>query len=165
MCCILRSPGGRISPVRALALAPHGGSPYNPGERMSPLSSRILVVDDNDALRENLAEALELEGYKVVVAADGDAALMHLEAEPPPGVVLLDLMLPGMSGRDLLALIRTNPRLHEVRVVITTGLSGARARVALADAVLMKPFGVSQLISVLKKVGASPAGPPPQPAP
>jgi CheY-like chemotaxis protein len=120
---------------------------------MTPPSSRILVVDDNDALRENLAEALELEGYEVVVAADGDGALDHLAADPPPGVVLLDLMMPGMSGRELLSLIRTNPRLVGVRVVITTGLSGARARVAYADAVLTKPFGVKELLAALRKVG------------
>lgn len=120
---------------------------------MSPPSSRILVVDDNDALRENLVEALELEGFAVVAAASGESALEHLAAEPPPGVVLLDLMMPGMSGRDLLSLIRANPRLEAVRVVITTGLSGPRARVAHADAVLMKPFGVKELLAVLRQVG------------
>lgn len=125
----------------------------NPNERMTPPSSRILVVDDNAALRENLVEALELEGYAVVSAADGEGALGHLAADPPPGVVLLDLMMPGISGRELLALIRANPRLHGVRVVITTGLSGARARVQHADAVLMKPFGVKDLLATLRKVG------------
>lgn len=126
----------------------------NRGQRMTPPSSRILVVDDNEALRENMAEALVLEGYDVAVAAGGEAALEHLAADPLPSVVLLDLMMPGMSGRDLLSLIRTNPRLERVRVVITTGLSGAQARVAHADAVLMKPFGVKELISVLRKIGA-----------
>ncbi len=124
---------------------------------MSPPSPHILVVDDNEALRENLVEALELEGYSVVAAADGRGALEHLAAEPPPGVVLLDLMMPGISGRELLSLIRANPRLQAVRVVITTGLSGSRARVVHADAVLMKPFGVKDLLAVLRKVGLQPA--------
>jgi len=122
----------------------------------------VLVVDDNDALRENLAEALEIEGYPVVlVAADGATALKRLEEEPPPTVVLLDLMMPGMSGRELLALIRAHPRLQNVKVVITTGASGAAARATNADGVLMKPFGVTELLAALKKVGA----PPPQPDP
>jgi CheY-like chemotaxis protein len=121
---------------------------------MAPPLSRILVVDDNDALRENLAEALEIEGYPVVVAADGPAAIERLAEEPPPSVVLLDLMLPGMSGRELLARIREERRLDHVKVVITTGASGALARSSPADAVLMKPFGVTDLLAALRKVGA-----------
>jgi CheY-like chemotaxis protein len=121
---------------------------------MAPSPSRILVVDDNDALRENLAEALEIEGYPVVVAADGKAAIERLAEEPPPSVVLLDLMMPGMSGGELLAKIREERRLDHVKVVITTGASGAMARASPADAVLMKPFGVADLLAALHKVGA-----------
>lgn len=119
--------------------------------------ARVLVVDDNEALRENLAEALELEGYAVAVAPDAEAALARLADEPPPRVVLLDLMMPGMNGADLLLRIREDPRLAGVRVVLTTGSTGARARAASADAVLMKPFGVRELLSTLRKVGL--AGP------
>jgi len=115
--------------------------------------ARVLVVDDNEALRENLAEALQLEGYAVAVAADGEAALARLTQDPPPRVVLLDLMLPGMSGADLLLRIRQDARLAGVRVVMTTGATGVRARAASADAILMKPFGVRELLAALKKVG------------
>lgn len=120
-------------------------------------SSRILVVDDNDALRENLAEALEIEGFSVAVAADGKGALDHLAADPPPQAVLLDLMLPGMSGREILERIRESPRLADVRVVITTGVTGAMARVTEADAILTKPFGVKELLAALRKVGVQSA--------
>ena len=115
--------------------------------------ARVLVVDDNEALRENLAEALQLEGYTVAVAADGEAALARLTQDPPPRVVLLDLMLPGMSGADLLLRIRQDARLAGVRVVMTTGATGVRARAGSADAILMKPFGVRELLAALKKVG------------
>lgn|SRR5574340_12862 len=116
---------------------------------------RVLVVDDNDALRENLVEALELEGYSVSAAADGGAALALLEEEPLPQVVLLDLMMPGMDGATLAAAIRSEPRWRGVRVVLTTGLSGAQVRAgANADGVLMKPFGVKELLAALRKVGA-----------
>ena len=115
----------------------------------------VLVVDDNAALRENLAEALELEGYAVAVAANGDAALARLAEEPRPGVVLLDFMLPGMSGADLLARIRGDPRLAGVRVVMTTGSVGIRALARGADAVLMKPFGVRELLATLRRVGVA----------
>ncbi len=118
-------------------------------------TARILVVDDNDALRENLAEALELEGYDVVVAADGAKALARLGEDPSFGVVLLDLMMPGLDGREILKRIRQDPRLGSVRVVITTGHVGPRARAGLhADGYLTKPFGVRELLQALRRVGA-----------
>ncbi len=115
----------------------------------------VLVVDDNQALRENLAEALELEGYTVAVAANGEAALDRLGRDPLPRVVLLDHTLPGISGADLLARIREDPRLAGVRVVMTTGSVGIRKLTRAADAVLMKPFGVRELLSILRRVGAA----------
>lgn len=120
---------------------------------MDSSPARVLVVDDNDALRENLAEALQLEGYAVSVARDGQAALVRLAEEPPPRVVLLDFKMPGMNGADLLARIRQDPRLAGVRVVMTTGSTGIRSLTASADAILMKPFGVRELLAALKKVG------------
>ncbi len=122
---------------------------------MESAPSPVLVVDDNEALRENLAEALQLEGYAVAVAANGQAALERLAQDPAPGVVLLDFKLPGMSGADLLARIRGDPRLAGVRVVMTTGSTGIRSLTGSADAVLMKPFGVRELLAALKKVGVA----------
>ena len=121
--------------------------------QISPPAARVLVVDDNEALRDNLAEALELEGYAVAVASDAEGALATLDEDPLPRVVLLDFKLPGMSGADLLARIRADARLAGVRVVMTTGSTGIRSLAAAADAVLMKPFGVRELLSVLKRVG------------
>ena len=121
----------------------------------TPSKARILVVDDNEALRENLAEALQLEGYDVAVAEDGARALAHLDADPSFGVVLLDLMMPGMDGRELLQRIREDRRLDALRVVLTTGYTGPRARAGVvADAFLTKPFGVRELLAALRRVGA-----------
>lgn len=118
--------------------------------------SRILVVDDNAALLENLAECLEGEGYQVTVALDGATALAKLEEGPLPRVVLLDLMMPGMDGRQLAAAIKANPRTSAVRVVMTTGMPGTRARVGEpVDAILAKPFGVKELLATLREMGAS----------
>jgi CheY-like chemotaxis protein len=122
---------------------------------MSSLPGRILVVDDNDALRENLAETLELEGYAVAVASDAAGALVHLGHDAAFAAVLLDLSMPGMDGRELLQKIRGDPRLASLRVVLTTGHSGPRARAGVpADAFLEKPFGVVELLDALRKVGA-----------
>jgi CheY-like chemotaxis protein len=120
---------------------------------MTAEPARILVVDDNEALRENIAEALELEGYAVRAESSASAALARLAEDPLPRVVLLDLMMPGMDGRELLARIRGDPRLEGIRVVITTGASGVRSNLATADGVLTKPFGVADLLAALRRVG------------
>jgi CheY-like chemotaxis protein len=124
---------------------------------MSPPPPSVLVVDDNDALRENLAECLEAEGYAVVAADNGAGALALLDAGPVPAVVLLDLMMPGMDGRALVAAIRADARFQMVRLVLTTGYPSAKVRAGIAaDAVLTKPFGVKELLAVLRKVGVPP---------
>ena len=121
---------------------------------------RILVVDDNDALRENLAEALELEGFEVAVAADGPGALARLDEDPSFAVVLLDLVMPGMDGRAVLARIRDDPRLSTLRVVITTGHTGSGVRAGVpADAFLTKPFGVRELLAAIRRVGVGAPAP------
>ena len=115
---------------------------------------RILVVDDNEALRENLAEALQLEGYDVAVASDGVGALGHLDGDAAFAAILLDLTMPGMDGREVLARIRGDPRLASLPVVLTTGHSGRSRAGVPADAFLTKPFGVRELLAALRKVGA-----------
>ena len=66
------------------------------------------MVDDNDALRENLAECLVAEGYHVTEARNGQGALDHLAREPLPSVILVDQMMPGMTGTELVSRIRTD---------------------------------------------------------
>jgi CheY-like chemotaxis protein len=124
---------------------------------MSPPPPSVLVVDDNDALRENLAECLEAEGYAVAAVENGAGALAMLDAGSVPAVVLLDLMMPGMDGRALVAAIRADPRYQAVRLVLTTGYTSSKVRAGIpADAVLTKPFGVKELLAVLRKVGVPP---------
>ena len=115
---------------------------------------RILVVDDNASLRENLAECLEIEGYAVTLASDGSAALAELEAGPAPAAILLDLFMPGISGRELVERIRANPRLAGARIVMTTGHPNPRLRDGIGvDAFLPKPFGVHELLKTLGGIG------------
>lgn len=116
---------------------------------------RILVVDDNAPLRENLVECLEAEGYRVLQAADGTAALAVLAGESPPGVVLLDLLMPGLPAREVVERIRKDPRLAAVRIVLTTGHPSPAARAGVdADAFLPKPFGVKELLAALARAAA-----------
>jgi CheY-like chemotaxis protein len=110
---------------------------------------RILVVDDNDALRENLAECLEDEGYQVLEARDGHGALSILSEDPLPVAVLVDMVMPGMAGAELVARIRGEPRLAGLRLVLSTGMAPPRGTVA-ADAILVKPFGMADLLAKLQ---------------
>jgi CheY-like chemotaxis protein len=115
------------------------------------LTQRILVVDDNDALRENISEALELEGYQVEAVAGGRQALEVLSRDPLPGVVLVDMMMPGMSGRELVAALRGDPRLAPLKIVLVSGLAPARESLPV-DATLGKPFGVADLLAIVDRL-------------
>jgi CheY-like chemotaxis protein len=120
---------------------------------------RILVVDDNLPLLENIAESLEGEGFEVAVAASGAAALERLAAAPAPDVALIDLMMPGLSGDALLARVRASPGCERTRLVIISGMVPLRAGNG-ADAVLEKPFGIDRLLSTLRSQLAAAGGPP-----
>lgn len=114
---------------------------------------RILVVDDNEALRDNLAELLESEGYEVRLAADGARALDSLAHDPLPDVVLVDLLMPGMDGNELVTRIREDGRLSRLRVVLSTGMPSPSLRGAgRADAFLPKPFGVRDLLAKIAEL-------------
>ncbi len=116
-----------------------------------PLPHRILVVDDNDALRENVSEALELEGYEVEAVGTGHLALEALARGRLPGVVLIDMMMPGMSGPELVARLRSDPRLAGLMVVLVSGQVPPPGDLAV-DAVLGKPFGVADLLRVVERL-------------
>jgi len=114
---------------------------------------RILLVDDNESLLENLAELLQAEGYEVATAVDGTVALSLLAADPLPHVILLDLNMPGVGGREIAERIRHDPRLASIPVVLSTGLPLAQLRATVpASAFLPKPFGLKDLLATLDHV-------------
>jgi signal transduction histidine kinase/CheY-like chemotaxis protein len=82
-------------------------------------SRRVLVVDDDDALRANVARALANDGWRVLEAADGREALDMLE-DARPDVILLDLMMPGMTGFEFLAELRSREEWRGTAVVVIT---------------------------------------------
>ena len=111
----------------------------------------ILLVDDEPALRELMKVALG-DGYRFLEAGDVDAAFALLRTHVP-AVVLLDVMLPGGSGLDVLRAVRAEPGLAGVRVVIVSAWqSGDDRRLALelgASGFLGKPFGVDELSTLV----------------
>jgi CheY-like chemotaxis protein len=110
----------------------------------------ILVVDDDHRLREVLCDALELEGYKVVAAEHGQAALEHLQAGDRPCLILLDLMMPVMDGKAFREEMLKDPDLADIPVVLITA-GGAQV---IADvpvvAVLCKPLSVEAVVDVVQ---------------
>ena len=120
--------------------------------------TRVLVVDDDPNVVEVIAANLEAEGYGVEVASDGIEA-WELLTTRPPDVVLLDWMLPGRSGIDLLADLRARPELKDLPVVILS----AKARdeeiwegwQAGANYYLTKPFRLEQLLYYLQELAGS----------
>jgi putative two-component system response regulator len=110
----------------------------------------ILVVDDTEQNRELLSEILTCEGYKVVCAEDGQSAL-HVMKNSSVDLVLLDVVMPGMSGFDLCEWIKFNPETRFVPVVLVTGLSSVDERIrgirAGADDFLNKPVNSQELLA------------------
>lgn len=115
----------------------------------------ILVVEDRDDVRQGLSQLLELHGFLVFDAADGDQALAYLRSEPESiALVLLDLMLPGStSGRDVRAQQLADPRLSAIPTVVVSACEpDLRGRAQLRpDAWLEKPFRFDALLEVVKR--------------
>lgn len=106
----------------------------------------MLVVDDEAQLRSSLRTLLEAEGFTVDVAADGEAALSLL-AHVVPDAILLDLMMPGQSGRQVLRALRAEPRLARVPVLVMTAVTGLASPGELDGAeVIEKPFELERLL-------------------
>jgi CheY-like chemotaxis protein len=116
------------------------------------MSGRVLVIDDDNDIREVVALILEDAGYTATEADGGHAALALLRSGPPPDVILLDLMMPDMSGWDLCAELARDPMLAKIPVVVMSGDSRiqAKADTLAAAGYLAKPFDQAQLLSVLE---------------
>ena len=119
--------------------------------------ARILVVDDDAALREMLAMILGGEGYEVTTAGDGVEAVELLACGMRPAVMLLDLMMPEMGGGAVCDwLVTAIPLAERPRVVILSAGITASASFPNADAALAKPYDVDDVLALLRRftVGA-----------
>ena len=113
---------------------------------------RILVVDDERAVRESLRRALELEGYDVELAADGQEALYRLSANSDPDAVILDVLMPGVDGLEVCRRLRRDG--SRLPVLMLTARDAVGDRVAGLDAgaddYLPKPFALDELLARLR---------------
>jgi CheY-like chemotaxis protein len=116
------------------------------------LRPRLLLVDDEDAIRESLGEALEEDGFEVVMAANGKQALDFLRHNARPSAILLDLMMPVMDGWEFRHAQLSDPLLREIPVLVisASGSSAQTLRLQLGDVELIpKPVPYGGLLKVL----------------
>jgi two-component system, OmpR family, response regulator MprA len=125
------------------------------------MSAKILVIDDEERIRQFLQRGLTFEGYRVETAAEGPEALDKVR-DNPPDLVLLDLMLPGMDGVEVCRRIRSA---SDVPILMLTAKEAIEDRVAGLDAgaddYLVKPFSFDELLARVRALlrRAQPAQP------
>jgi two-component system response regulator MprA len=110
---------------------------------------KILVVDDERAVRESLRRALELEGYEIELAADGNEALDRLESASEPDAMILDLLMPGVDGLEVCRRLRgTGSKLPVLMLTARTEIENRVAGLdAGADDYVTKPFALEELLA------------------
>ncbi len=110
---------------------------------------KILVVDDERAVRESLRRALELEGYEIELAADGREALYRLEGDAEPDAMILDVLMPGVDGLEVCRRLRGSG--SKLPVLMLTARTQVEDRVegldAGADDYVTKPFALDELLA------------------
>src|ERR671915_2334181 len=113
---------------------------------------KILVVDDERAVRDSLRRALELEGYAIELAGDGNDALSRLESNSEPDAVILDVLMPGLDGLEVCRRLRQSGK--QLPVLMLTARGEVENRVAGLDAgaddYVTKPFALEELLARLR---------------
>jgi two-component system phosphate regulon response regulator PhoB len=122
----------------------------------------VLVVEDEYGNSEVLQLLLETEGYRVVSASNGAAALEILKGETP-ALILSDFMMPKMNGAELGEIVRRDPALHDIPFVIMSGtdLTVVRQSFRDYDAFLCKPFDAASMLAIVARLVSSGRLPPP----
>lgn len=135
--------------------------------------TKVMVVEDDSALREIYSIRITAEGYNVVSAGDGEEALAMAVREKPD-LILSDVMMPKISGFDMLDILRTTPETANIKVIMMTALSSddqrQRGERLGADRYLVKSqVGIEDVVNAIHDIlgdrqSAAPAAPAPQPA-
>lgn len=112
---------------------------------------RVLIVDDDQAIRDAFQLALEEEGYQVSVAEHGQAALNSIE-QGAPEIILLDIRMPVMDGRAFARFYRQMPGPHAPIIVVTATTDTEQSLADIgAAAYLLKPFSVAELLQTIDR--------------
>ncbi|MGH3095824.1 MAG: response regulator transcription factor [Streptosporangiales bacterium] len=127
---------------------------------MSERKATVLIVDDDPVIRQLIAVNLEMEGFAVLEAADGEEGIARV-LEDRPDVVLLDVMMPRVDGWVVALRLRTDPRTSDVRIALVTARAQQRDRdrgeQLGVDAYICKPFDPTELLEVCDRLAAEKA--------
>jgi len=130
------------------------------GSRMPSGNGRVLVCDDAEEIRQLIRINLELEGYEVVEAGDGQVALEILQdtTKPLPDVITLDALMPRRDGWWAVSMIRADPRLAQIPIVMVTASvqphDRAQAERVAVDGFVAKPFEPDELLALIQALAA-----------
>lgn len=127
---------------------------------MAETKHRVLVVDDEPHIAKIVKKQLEVSGYDVIVAVDGDMALTKIREEHPE-LVLLDVMLPKRNGYEVLGILKQDEQLKHIPVMMLTAKAQQQDQQASlehgADAYLAKPFQLEELTDQVRALLERPA--------
>ena len=111
----------------------------------------ILIVEDDVATLDGLAEFLSQFGYRIVPASDGQQAMNLLVGGLDPGLLIVDIAMPHLAGDELLKYVQSDPSLRLVPVIVITGTPDRLGR-AVADVVIEKPVNLITLLADVKRL-------------
>jgi len=121
----------------------------------APLAQRILVVDDDRQIVRLVSAYLQQDGFETLQATDGDQAL-HILRHDQPDLIILDLMLPGCDGREITRIMRADPALREIPIIMLTARSDEADRIVGlelgADDYVTKPFSPREIVARVRAV-------------
>jgi len=124
-----------------------------PAQQPRPVAARVLVVDDEESIRDLCARVLSRAGYTVITAPSGEDAVALLTREAF-ALVISDIRMPGISGLEVLE--RAKATYPEIRVVLITGFGTpqmlTRAQQSGADRILTKPFNPMELLAAVREI-------------
>jgi len=127
---------------------------------------RVLVVDDDEVIRRLIAVNLQLEGFDVETAVDGQDCLDKV-TDIDPDVITLDVMMPRLDGWETAVQLRKSPETAHIKVVLITARAQehdkTRGSRVGADAYLTKPFDPNEMIRVVRELAGAPFFPPSPP--
>ena len=110
----------------------------------------VLIVEDDEDLRDMMAQMLTIEGFAATAVANGREALDYLHQAIKPHVILLDLMMPVMDGWEFRRRQQADPALANVPVIVLSALDPARAATVDAAAILKKPLDFDRLLQLIR---------------
>jgi CheY-like chemotaxis protein len=110
----------------------------------------ILVIEDDMSIRQSMQEALESEGYDVLTAENGKVGLEVLKQNPATNLILLDMMMPIMNGREFLTHVKSDVQLSSVPVIVISAIADDKNTIG-AEAFMRKPTDLDKLFKLVAK--------------